>query len=814
MKKRAMVRGFCILLTVMLLLGGISVPTFAAERTEIGKVVATSDLDEVAVLYGRTDRLDYTVTEGEPVYFNQSWTTCWETYNEESGKWENYSGRFYPGRYRVFAQLRIDGEDGMSWVLAENVTCTVDGKAWTVDGVSVHYNYSCVFVTSPEIVIADDPALSPPVDVYDVYLDLNGYVAGRKFSETTFYPHLGSEGKVEIVEEPVFIDMTDANYDGIPDCIDPETGDYAPADDTIKENTPYMMVFFLKEKAGYDLYSLKSDGIHLSERETGMMSCFLSYEDAKECYYVSVSLRPCVTEVFFSIDPTDAVGYYRNDAGTVEISWETNGAVDKYQIYRWDEEAEWDVMPYTNVFGSSFVFEYQDGFTAGRYRIEAIKSGETVAVSDEFTVSWQASQPVKLPIRIDASAAVGSKVPVDLSQYYPESEAYEFAQEHYLSVNQWADAETGLPVDHFEHGKRYAYTVCVTAAEGYYFDIRIPPVQIGEDPIVPDAIRAYGIGWDAVSNAMDPEGREFATIFSFTYDGEQGIPAEDDRMLCELVFDGRPLVGMNSPTRIPDEVFAHEALTLCGEGCDCTKIPDLVKMTCNKWMDKATHQPAESFAPGAYEYVLYFHVDEGWKVPTTWSRFDFVISDAGVEVIDTMYNAEFGMLAVMIRFVCDEDLQIEAGEHVCAKRFVEETEPTCTENGTVAHYACSCGKVYLDKWGFQEIADLSAEGALPAHGHSFGSAWASDESGHWNTCACGEKANKASHADGNGDEACDVCGYAMSGACEDESGSGAGVIIGIIAGAVVLLGIGGFFLYRYLRRKKLEVALRASGREE
>ncbi len=50
----------------------------------------------------------------------------------------------------------------------------------------------------------------------------------------------------------------------------------------------------------------------------------------------------------------------------------------------------------------------------------------------------------------------------------------------------------------------------------------------------------------------------------------------------------------------------------------------------------------------------------------------------------------------------------------------------------------------------------------PPHTHAHGSAWVTDEAEHWNECECGDKANKASHADGDNNGKCDACNYTMS----------------------------------------------------
>ena len=48
------------------------------------------------------------------------------------------------------------------------------------------------------------------------------------------------------------------------------------------------------------------------------------------------------------------------------------------------------------------------------------------------------------------------------------------------------------------------------------------------------------------------------------------------------------------------------------------------------------------------------------------------------------------------------------------------------------------------------------------HTHAHSSEWKSDKDNHWNECACGDKANTAAHTDENTDGKCDTCEYVVS----------------------------------------------------
>ena len=86
----------------------------------------------------------------------------------------------------------------------------------------------------------------------------------------------------------------------------------------------------------------------------------------------------------------------------------------------------------------------------------------------------------------------------------------------------------------------------------------------------------------------------------------------------------------------------------------------------------------------------------------------------------------------------------------------------------------------------------------PAFGHSAGVEWMLDESGHYKLCVCGEKLEASEHTDADGDELCDVCGYDLS------EGLPGWAIALIVVGAVLVLGGGGFCLYWFVIRKKIQ----------
>jgi len=331
-------RIFCAVLAVFTLLACLPIGSYAA-KAKISTVVATSDINEIAVLYGRPLRPEFNISEGAPAYFNNNWVTCWQTYNGETEQWENYSERFVPGKYRTSVQVRVDGSSGITHELADDLSVTIDGNVWTLDGgVSGDGTYSCVFVNSPEIIIEDDPNVSPPVEITDLYLNLVGYNDGKKFSEVSLECYNGSEYAVELVSMQ-FLDMSDKDGNQIPDCMDPSCETYVPITDetVVSKNTDYALVAEFKAREGYDLYALDGQNVHMNALVPEPSFCIISYNEESDSYMAVMFLSRCTDEIRFTKYPTDTVGYYgRLGFGAVEISWEVNVATDSFKIYKWD----------------------------------------------------------------------------------------------------------------------------------------------------------------------------------------------------------------------------------------------------------------------------------------------------------------------------------------------------------------------------------------------------------------------------------------------------------------------------------------------
>ncbi len=87
--------------------------------------------------------------------------------------------------------------------------------------------------------------------------------------------------------------------------------------------------------------------------------------------------------------------------------------------------------------------------------------------------------------------------------------------------------------------------------------------------------------------------------------------------------------------------------------------------------------------------------------------------------------------------VRNENTPIETLAHNIS--FVENKEPTHTENGNAAYYICLvCDKVFTDEEATDETT--LAETVIPATGHDdlTENEWETDEESHFKTCSCGE----------------------------------------------------------------------------
>lgn len=126
--------------------------------------------------------------------------------------------------------------------------------------------------------------------------------------------------------------------------------------------------------------------------------------------------------------------------------------------------------------------------------------------------------------------------------------------------------------------------------------------------------------------------------------------------------------------------------------------------------------------------------------------------------------------------VCGEEYgELNASNHTNLVKTEDKAATHMTEGNIEYWYCDGCDKYFSDKAGTQEIA--LADTVIPklTEHTADGSGWHSDETGHWNTCECGEKLNEAAHTfewvidkeataaeAGSKHEECTVCGYAKA----------------------------------------------------
>ena len=97
---------------------------------------------------------------------------------------------------------------------------------------------------------------------------------------------------------------------------------------------------------------------------------------------------------------------------------------------------------------------------------------------------------------------------------------------------------------------------------------------------------------------------------------------------------------------------------------------------------------------------------------------------------------------------------------------VYAVKPTCTKDGNIDYYVCSCGKLFTDADGKNEIT--AADTVISAAGHRYLTSWTFDSDSHWHKCAvCGSADTIVPHvssgeATETAAETCTICGYEIA----------------------------------------------------
>ena len=414
-------------------------------------------------------------------------------------------------------------------------------------------------------------------------------------------------------------------------------------------------------------------------------------------------------------------------------------------------------------------FDAPEGYRFNRWRIDDTFYSQysDIVVSRSIVVvpEWLPTVTC-LPLEIDGTAIGGAKTPDEakLKNYLNVSDQVYMCGGALCcgmkyESDTWYDAETNQPATEFVDGKTYYYHIGVHPKSGYL----LPEINTSESDGAVATIN--GIQWYSINTSVGSSDNYnkkcYEVDFFLKYDATKGIPLEKRTEIENIHIDGSELSGAKTPVGISEEKLKSDIFTICDESCD--EIDPEVLAFNNRWVDLNNGNAVDSFIDG-HVYMLYLmlHLEDGYKMPESISD-DFVIIE-GVKWEQQMVMG-FGNSCAFVGAIT---YNAETGiPHSCMIKSVDEVKPTCTQDGCKAHYSCFCGKNFEDADGKTEIADLATWGAIKAEGHKYNEEWKSDESNHWNECACGDKANVAPHADANNDEKCDACSYAMPKAPSD-----------------------------------------------
>ena len=156
---------------------------------------------------------------------------------------------------------------------------------------------------------------------------------------------------------------------------------------------------------------------------------------------------------------------------------------------------------------------------------------------------------------------------------------------------------------------------------------------------------------------------------------------------------------------------------------------------------------------------------ESWLVPNG----SVEIYDEEISVDDGWYDADEGVL--YLSFYMWTEPCYHSLDNIVA---VEGVSPTCTTEGTEAHYICNiCEGIYSDEYGHEEIMDKDSL-VIPELGHAYETSYIHDETNHWHKCKnCTATTTAEAHIYDNAtDTTCNICGYTRTITTPDAGGSG------------------------------------------
>ena len=130
-------------------------------RTPVTVVSATTNtpVADIAGFGKETNYPRFTMSDGS-VAFIQEIMTRWNR-KDTDGNWVQYDeDLFEEGTYCLSVQVRIEGEYGTVYVLADDWQLNIDGEAWTTVGPSIAPTYCYAPAYSPEITVKEDSGIN------------------------------------------------------------------------------------------------------------------------------------------------------------------------------------------------------------------------------------------------------------------------------------------------------------------------------------------------------------------------------------------------------------------------------------------------------------------------------------------------------------------------------------------------------------------------------------------------------------------------------------------------------------------------------
>ena len=235
-------------------------------------------------------------------------------------------------------------------------------------------------------------------------------------------------------------------------------------------------------------------------------------------------------------------------------------------------------------------------------------------------------------------------------------------------------------------------------------------------------------------------------------------------------------------------------------------------------------ESGEAFKTGYYYLVgMFLDTNLGYKISETTTG-----TVNGMPLYNDIYYGEnnsaylCGMFVPLHEHTSGTEWKSDSNNHwhICTVDgcgvIIEDSKAAHTAGDWITDTAATATTVGTKHKECTECGYVMENGTIPAtgieHTHNYSSDWKADADEHWHECECGDKANRAAHADENNDGKCDICDYAMGNAenpgenIEPEKtglsgGAIAGIAVGSVAGAA-LLGCGGFAIFWFVIKKK------------